>query len=164
MAVAWFRNPALDVSAPTIDRSSVNERTFGVSDARRHPAYVYSIHKSACLMHKVSRVEIQWYAVIGIGNRLGRLQQPAMIAHTVCGNSRALVPSRSRTCAVPLPGAVLCGRCHGEPATFGKDGRGRKAGIRRAHAHVELGCVVAGYPSVLARENDNRVAVEERNR
>lgn len=151
MAVAWFRNPVLEPDAPMIDRDSVDDRTFGVTKAQRHPAYVYSINKNACLMHKVREVELQWYALIGAGHQMGRLKQPAAIAHTVCGVSRALMPERSRTCAVPLSGSVLCGRCHGEPATFGKHGNGTKAGLKRAEANVRLGCAVAGYPSSLKR-------------
>lgn len=149
MAVAWRRNPVLDTSVPLIDRSSVNDRTFGVTVTRRHPAYVYSVNGNACLMHKVRDVEIQWYALVDGGSALGRLRQPAMIAHTVCGNSRLLIPERTRTCHIPLPGAVLCGRCHGEPATFGKHGTGTKAGMKRAEANVKLGCIVNGYPSAL---------------
>lgn len=38
-----------------------------------------------------------------------------------------------------------CGRCLGEPATFGKRGPARKHGITRQEAHVKLGCVVKGY-------------------
>lgn len=151
MAVAWFRNPVLDESVEIVDRHSVNDRTFGVTTTRRHPAYVYSINKNSCLMHKIREVEIQWYALIGNGSKMGRLKQPAMIARTVCGTSRALVPEKSRTCKIPLPGSVLCGRCHGEPATFGKHGAGTKAGLRRSVAHVELGCIEAGYPSALAK-------------
>ncbi len=152
MAVAWFRNPVLDETVELIERDSVNERTFGVTTTRRHPAYVYSISGNACLMHKVRDVEIQWYALV-TSSIMGRLKQPAMIAHTVCGASRALTPNRTRTCHIPLPGSVLCGRCHGEPATFGKHGKGTKAGLKRAEAHVKLGCIVNGYPSALARDN-----------
>lgn len=150
MAVSWFRNPVLDESADVIDRDSVNERTFGVTVAKRHPAYVYSINKNAALMHKVRDVEIQHYATVSM-NVLGRLKVPAMIAHTVCGMSRALTPDRSRTCTVPEPGSVLCGRCHGEPATFGKHGRAIREGIRRQDANAALGCVVNGYPSALEK-------------
>lgn len=152
MAVAWFRNPVLDHTVPVIDRDSVNDRTFGVAKAMRHPAYVYSINRNSCLMHKVRDVELHWYALIDGGSRLGRLKQPAMIARTVCGCSRSLTPDRSRTCHIPLPGSLLCGRCHGEPATFGKHGKGTKERIPRSEAHVKLGCVVAGYPSALARD------------
>lgn len=148
MAVAWFRNPVLDESAEAIDRDSVNERTFGVTVARRHPAYVYSIHKNAGLMHKVRDVVIQHYAIVSM-DKLGRLKQPAMIAHTVCGMSKVLLAAKTRTCTVPEPGSLLCGTCHGEPATFGKRGAATKAGIKRAEAHVALGCVVNGYPSAL---------------
>lgn len=155
MSVAWFRNPVLDHSAPIIDRNSVNDRTFGVSTAARHPAYVYSINRNSCLMHKVRSVEIHWYALVDGGHRLGRLKQPAMIALTVCGNARALLPHRSRTCHIPLPGALLCGRCHGEPATFGKHGKGTTERIPRTEAHVRLGCIVAGYPSALAKDMES---------
>lgn len=155
MAVAWFRNPVLDERTPVIDRDAVNERTFGVTTTRRHPAYVYSVNRNACLMHRVAAVEIQWYAIVGM-HKLGRLKQPAMIAHTVCGNSRALTPDRSRTCAVPLPDSVLCGRCHGEPPTFGKHGKGTASGLTRRTAGAALGCAVAGYPSALGREEDEQ--------
>lgn len=148
MAVAWFRNPDLDDSVGLIDRDSVNERTFGVTTSHRHPAYVYSIGGNACLMHKVREVTIQWYAIVNM-NRLGRLKQPAMMAQTVCGMSKTLRAERTRTCHIPEPDALLCGRCHGEPATFGKHGSATKAGTKRAEAHVKLGCIVNGYPSAL---------------
>lgn len=144
MAVAWFRNPVLEEGAPVIDRSAVNERTFGVAESKRHPAYVYSVNKNACLMHKIIRVTIHFYAIVGM-HKLGRLKQPAMIAHTACGCSWSLRPERSRTCHVPLPDSVLCGRCHGKGPTFRRSGDGRK----RREAAVKLGCVVAGYPSSL---------------
>lgn len=151
MAVAWFQNPVLDESAPLIDRASVS-REFGVTKARRHPAYVYAINRNAALMHRVAEVRLHWHAYIHGGSTLARLKQPAMIAETVCGYAFPLDPKRTRTCAVPEPEALLCGRCHGEPATFGKHGAGTKSGIKRAQAHVKLGCVVAGYPSALERE------------
>ena len=84
---------------------------------------------------------------------MGRLKQPAMRAHTMCGYSFALTPNRSRTCHVPLPGAVLCGRCHGEPATYAGRRKRTKDGLTKQEAHVKLGCVVNGYPSALARES-----------
>lgn len=155
MAVAWFRNPVLDQHTALVDRHAVNERTFGVVEARRHPAYVYSINKNSCLMHKVVRVELQWYAYVGMES-LGRLRQPAMIAFTACGCHRALTPDRSRTCHVPLPGSVLCGRCHGEPATFGKHGKGTKANLKKSDAHVTLGCLIAGYPSAFVAPQENK--------
>ncbi len=153
MAVAWFMNPQLDESAPLIDRDAVNERTFGRSTARRHPAYVYSINRNSCLMHKIVKVEIHWYAFVNMGH-LGRLKRPAMIATTACGCSRPLLAERTRTCAIPLPGSILCGRCHGEPATFGKHGKGTLTGLKRAEAHVQLGCEVNGYPSALTRSSE----------
>ena len=151
MAVAWFRNPVLDESAEVIDRSSVNERLFGVTTAKRHPTYVFGVNKNSCLMHKIANVEIQHYALIADGSKMGRLKQPAMIAHTRCGYSFALTPERSRTCAVPLPDAVLCGRCHGQLPTFRRSVASKDAKVA---ARVKLGCEVAGYPSLL--EDDNR--------
>jgi hypothetical protein len=148
MAVAWFRNPVLDESADVVDRNSVNERTFGVTTARRHPAYVYGAGRNACLMHKIARVTIQHYAIVDM-DKLGRLKRPAMSAITACGYHFALESDRSRTCTVPLPGAVLCGRCHGGPATF----RRSVASTAAKHAaRVKLGCEVAGYPSKLAKD------------
>lgn len=145
MAVSWFRNPVLDESADLIDRDKVNERSFGVTTAKRHPNYVFSINKNACLMHKIAEVEIHHYATLN-HHKLGRLKQPAMIAHTVCGATRILTAKHSRTCTVPLPDAVLCGRCHGQPATFRRSVASTDA--KRA-ARVKLGCEVAGYPSAL---------------
>jgi hypothetical protein len=153
MAVSWFRNPVLDQSADVIDRDAVNERTFGVTTARRHPTYVYSVNKNACLMHKIASVEIHHYATLNM-SKLGRLKQPAMIAHTVCGVARLLTPKHSRTCTVPLPDAVLCGRCHGKPPTFRRSVASTNA---KKEARVKLGCEVAGYPSPIgARKEANR--------
>lgn len=152
MAVAWFRNPVLEESAPLVDRDAVNDCTFGVTRTRRHPAYVYSVNKNACLMHKVANVEIHWFALVAGGRQLGRLKQPAMIAHTVCGVARILTPDRSRTCHVPLPHSILCGRCHGNGSVFPKRGRSFREGLTRQEANVRLGCVVNGYPSSLGRE------------
>lgn len=152
MAVAWFRNPVLDHTVPLVDRHTVNDRTFGVAKAKRHPAYVYSINRNGCLMHKVVEVELHWHALVDGGSKLGRLKQPAMIARTVCGVHRLLTPERSRTCHIPLPDSVLCGRCHGEEATFAGRRKTTKSGLTKQEAHVKLGCIVNGYPSLLERE------------
>lgn len=163
MAVAWFRNPLLAEGAELIERDAVNERTFGVSKARSGPAYVFSINKSAGLMHKVDGVTIQWYAIVNI-TTLGRLKRPAMIAHTICGMNFPLEADRTRTCRIPEPGAILCGRCHGEPASFGK--RGAHRGMKRSEAHVKLACIENGYPAsldvVLGPPSDQRIEGEER--
>jgi hypothetical protein len=71
-----------------------------------------------------------------------------------------LLPERTRTCTIPEPDALLCGRCHGEPATFGKHGKATKAGVKRADAHVKLGCLVNGYPSALQRDTRTPDAVD----
>ncbi len=149
MAVAWFKNPVIDESVALVSRQGINEHTFGVTRATRYPAYVYSVNRNACLMHRVAAVEIQHYAIVSKdhgGSHLGRLKQPAMIARTVCGMSFSLRGERSRTCAVPLPDAVLCGRCHGQPATFRRDATSTPD---KKAARVKLGCKVAGYPSKL---------------
>ena len=151
MAVAWFRNPDIDEAVPLIERDSVNERTFGVTESGRHPAYVYGVNKNSCLMHKVALVTLQWYAIVGM-NHLGRLKRPASIATTVCGYSFALLAKRSRTCTVPLPNSVLCGRCHGQGASFPRHSKQTRDGIPREVAKVSLGCEVAGYPSRLGAQ------------
>lgn len=165
MAVAWFRNPDLDQSAPVIDRGSVNERTFGRTTTRRHPAYVYSINKNACLMHKIASVEIHWYAFFN-GGKLGRLKQPAMIATTMCGMSKPLTSDLTRTCHVPFPDSELCGRCHGHGTTFPKVAKGRSkiTGRTRQEANVTLGCIVNGYPSSLDRFTNQEDRSHERPR
>ena len=118
---------------------------FGVTLAKKFPPYVFSIGANACLVHKVKRVEIRWWQVAGHGEKLVKLTKPRMIAILACGEFRFLASDRTRTCMVPNPDAILCGRCHGELAPFGKHGTARKAGITVQQAHVKLGCVVKGY-------------------
>jgi hypothetical protein len=147
MAVAWFRNPKLDRSVPLIDRHTVDERTFGVTRATKHPAYVFSVNKNACLIHRIADVELHWYALVDI-KWMGRLLQPAAIARTVCGTHFSLRGERSRTCHVPNADALRCGPCHGEPRTFRRarqHGRVSADGVTREAAHVRLGCIVKGY-------------------
>ncbi len=149
MAVAWFRNPVLDESADVVDRDWSKDATLGVTKATRHPKYVFSTNKSACLMHLVAEMEIQHYALIAGGSKYGRLKQPAMIARSVCSYNFLLTNGRARTCTVPKADAVLCGACHGQPRPFR---RGGKSTAEKVAARVKLGCEVAGYPSKLARE------------
>lgn len=124
-----------------------NSGRYGVTQAKSFPPYVFSIGRGAALVHKIARVDLHWYAASSSdgGQRLLKRRHPRMLAQTVCGATRFLGGARSRTCRIPEPDALLCGRCHGEPATFGKDGAATKAGIRRREAGVKLGCVVAGY-------------------
>lgn len=123
---------------------------FGVTRAKRFPPYVFSVSVNSCLIHKIAYVEMHWYEVIRGGHALARRRKPFVFATTVCGQSKRLsVGSRgaqpARTCLLPDPDAVLCGRCHGEAATFGKEGAGTKAGLSRQEAWTKLGCVVKGY-------------------
>jgi hypothetical protein len=109
------------------------------------PPYVFSVVANAALVHKVAAVEIHWWMVVRSGHALARRKKPKLIAHLVCGGQRFLRPEKSRTCLVPAPDAVLCGRCHGDVASFGKNGAAIKAGITRHDAYLKLGCVVKGY-------------------
>jgi len=64
-----------------------------------------------------------------------------MIAETVCGQTIFLCDHKGMTCALPKKNAVLCGRCHGEEATFGKHS---KKGITRREAKLRIGCAAEG--------------------
>lgn len=118
---------------------------FGITRAKKHAPYVFSIRGLSCLVHKVAYVEIRWFNYGPGGHTLIRTDTPKMIANTVCGYHFFLEAKRSRTCQIPDPAAVLCGRCHGEVATFGKDGPAQQAGISKQAAHIALGCAVKGY-------------------
>lgn len=124
-------------------RPDFQDHDFGVTSAKKFPPYVFSVSKNAALIHKVVSVEMRWYAPNY--HNLVRLKRPRMIANTACGEFRFLSGDKTRTCLVPAPDALLCGRCHGEVATFGKKGKATQLGITRQQANVKLGCVVKGY-------------------
>lgn len=127
------------------DLDGPSGRNFGKTRAKRHPPYVFSIRANAALVHKVLYVELHWYYPAGYAGRyLIKLQRPEMFAVTTCGAHFFLKPDRSRTCRVPSPDAVLCGKCHGEGANFPGRDRSRWTTVKR-EAHVKLGCVVDGY-------------------
>ncbi len=140
------RSPVYDENVPLVDRHSVNERTFGVSYAKTHPEYVFGIRGVSCLVHKVSYITIRWYGFVSM-THLARFKRPRMIANTNCQQFFELDPDKARTCEIPSPDALLCGRCHGKGATFPKraNGRDRERGLTRQEAHVRLGCVIQGY-------------------
>lgn len=146
MAVCFSRDDRIlyDETVALIDRHSVNERTFGVTQARTHPEFVFGIRGVSCLVHKVRHVTIHWYAFAGM-NHLGRLKRPCMIAETMCAQSFRLNPEIARTCEIPSPDALLCGRCLGQGPTFPKRGRAYKSQLTRQEAHIKLGCVENGY-------------------
>jgi hypothetical protein len=127
------------------DRRDFYDRGFGVMTATKHPPFVFSTRGASGLIHKVSRVTMHWWRIGRGGHALVKLKRPVMIAETNCTMSFRLEGEKARTCWIPNPDALLCGRCHGDVATFGKHGAATKAGIRRTEAHVKLGCVVTGY-------------------
>jgi hypothetical protein len=147
MAVVLLKGSLDDEHATVVrGRPDFQNHGFGVTLAKRYPPYVFSIRGVSCLVHKVARVELQWYRVGKSGGScLVRMKRPVQIAHTVCGFTTWLMGDTSRTCHIPNPDAVLCGRCHGELPSFGKHGAATKAGLKRQVAHVRLGCVVKGY-------------------
>jgi hypothetical protein len=131
---------------PIRGRPDFSDRRFGITEAKKYPPYVFGIRGVSCLVHKVLCVELHWWRCGGSrGEFLVKLKRPVMIAQTNCQQHFRLDPDIARTCRVPNPDALLCGRCHGEGATFGKRGPSKKEGLTRQEAHVKLGCVVQGY-------------------
>jgi hypothetical protein len=126
-------------------RPDFSDRDFGKTRASKHPPYVFGLRGVSCLVHKIAYVELHWWRVAGHGEKLVKMKRPVMIAVTPCAQSFRLEGRICRTCRVPSPDALLCGRCHGEGATFPKRGRAYKSGLTRHEAHVKLGCVVQGY-------------------
>jgi len=124
-------------------RPDLRNHEFGITTASKHPPYVFSIRGASALVHKVARVRLHWFRLAAGGDKLVRVNRPLAVADCVCGQFFRLEPEISRTCRVPEPDALLCGRCHGEPASFGKHGAAR--GAKRMDAHIKLGCVVNGY-------------------
>lgn len=111
----------------------------GITLATRYPAFMYATRGCSCVVHKIARIELDWYVLVSM-THVRRLRQPNATVWTVCGNFFPLSWRTARTCRLPSPDAIRCGRCHGEVAPFGKDGWARKAGLPRQVAHVRLGC------------------------
>jgi hypothetical protein len=118
-------------------RPDFAEHGWGERPAKKFLPYVHSTTGNATLIHKVDRVKIRWYQ--GRNSYMRRLEQPTVIAETVCGVSRFITNGRksSKMCKIPDPAAVLCGRCHGELPTFSKR---RKYRIKKRWAKDHLGC------------------------
>ena len=133
MMDAHLFRPGIDIAG----RPDHGNRDFGVVRAKRFPKYVHSTNRSACLIHKVEEVEIHWYS--GHYDWCQRLENPRVIARTNCGTNIFLSNGKKsgKMCEIPDPNAVLCGRCHGEPATFS---RKRVQSITKQWAHDHLGC------------------------
>lgn len=146
MAVIADRRPLDDETvAPIVGRPDFSDPTFGVTYATKHPPYVFSIRGVSCLVHDVASVSLHWWRIASGGHRLVKLRRPVMIANTKCAQFFRLEPEIARTCTIPSPLALRCGRCAGRRATFPMRGPARVEGITRHVAHVKLGCVVKGY-------------------
>jgi len=138
-------HPVDDEHAEVVERPFGDRDSFGPLLAQRFPPFVFSIRGASCLIHRVQRVEVHWWRIAGHGHLLAKLKRPVLIAITICGSHFRLCGDIARTCHVPNPDAIPCGRCNGEVAPFGKHGSATKAGLKRQVAHVRLGCVVKGY-------------------
>lgn len=120
-----------------------NRGKFGVTKAKRHPAYCYS-NQNGQLLHKVAELELHWWEVTPGGGSLRRLTRPVGIIRTVCNQSFFYTKDRkgkekSTLCELPKPDAVLCGRCHGTGPVFGK--RGETLSVTKHEAKSRLGCI-----------------------
>lgn len=135
-----------DENVPPIEgRPDFHVPRFGVTYAKAHPPFVYGTRHGACLVHKVRHVELHWYRVLRM-DALQRLKRPVAIAQTMCAQSFRLQSDTCRTCRVPDPAALLCGRCHGEGPRFSraKRSKDRRTGLTRREARALLGCVAEG--------------------
>jgi hypothetical protein len=117
------------------------DHDFGKTYAKIFPRYVYSTNHQGCLIHTVKEVELWWWQPRM--DKMIRLRNPRMIAHTVCGMSKFIQTGgriRASFCAVPKPDAVLCKKCLGEAtSTFSRrDPKWREATMA---ARVKLGCI-----------------------
>lgn len=138
--------PHDDENAEVIaDRPDFHNWGFGITEAKSFPPFVFSTRGTSCLIHGIQGVELHWYRIGDRGGTLVKQKRPMMIARTHCSQFFRLEGNHTRTCKLPDPKALICGRCNGETATFGRHGWATKAGIKRSEAHVKLGCVVKGY-------------------
>lgn len=134
-------------------RPDFADRRFGVTLAKRFAPYAYARGPNAALVHRVVRVELRWYDVGPCGHTLVRRATPKATAVLACGPVLYLATGatgpearkrRALLCALPAPGAVLCGRCHGEPASFGPYGSATRTGLSKRAAGARLGCLAEG--------------------
>ena len=135
--------------AVIMGRPDFGNYMFGKTFTKTFPPYVYSVRANSALVHRVIRVELDWWAVGGDGDRLERRVSPRLSARCACGIFVILKATRARTCRVPDPGALLCKACHAAGRNFTRSGQKRNrdgdTGITRQEARVRLGCVVTGY-------------------
>jgi hypothetical protein len=123
-------------------RPDFGDHCFGKVEIVKHPQYVYSTSKMGMLIHKVLRVQAHWYEPRY--DRLLRLENPKITCDSVCGQIFFIhLPHddrkfRASFCEIPNPGAVLCGRCHGQPSTFAKRGN---PPCSKEMAKIRKGCL-----------------------
>lgn len=128
--------PGIDIEGRPDFEAHRRGEAFGVTYAKTFPKYIHSIGANSCLIHKVTAVRMSWYAAEG--SWLRRLDTPFLAAECVCGAHIVMSGRRAgKTCEIPDPAAVLCGRCHGELPTFSKR---RKIRIKKRWAKDHLGC------------------------
>lgn len=134
---AQYETPAPDRYDPALGRTIL----------KRHPPYVHGAR--GMLLHEVREVELWWYDFALSGTGLVRLKSPRMIIRTKCdqtffGQSPLArgTKQRAKTCQLPKPGAVLCGRCRGEGPVFARGCKPGRSGIDRHEARARLGCVM----------------------
>ena len=125
-------------------RPDFHEHGFGRTVAKSYPPYVFSVRNGA-LVHRVLRVELDWWIIGNGGHTLHRLVSPLSVAITPCGQHYHLTGVRCRTCRIPASDAILCEACQGTGRNFGRHGKTTEAGISRQVAKVRLGCAVVGY-------------------
>lgn len=115
------------------------DHDFGKTRLRRFAPYIYSV-LGGMLVHKTQEAECVWYSPKG--DHLVRLNSPEINVKTVCGMTFLMGRSQKRAeaCKIPRKDAVLCGRCHGTGAVFGKGLREKE--ITRAEAKRRIGCVM----------------------
>ena len=119
-----------------------DESKIGYTErAKKFPKYAYGANGNSSLVHKVKAVWLRWYELADGGWSMQRRINPGLLAETVCGYSILLTPNHGRTCEIPKPDAVLCGRCHGQGANFP---RGKEHAVPMSLAKVRLGCIAQG--------------------
>jgi hypothetical protein len=135
--------PDIIEGRPDLDWYRSNRKTPqpGITKAKTFPKYVHGRIGMAMLLHKIDHVDLWWYETDNTGSNLVRLQSPRMIAHTVCGNSWSIDGTRAKTCQLPNPETVLCGRCEGTGTIWG---RGKTPKVTKRQAKDRLGCIVEG--------------------
>lgn len=71
MAVVTRLSVELEARADINGRPDFADPKFGVTEAKRFPPHIFSVSKSASLMHHVLSVELQWYGVSQGGQASG---------------------------------------------------------------------------------------------